>query len=32
LGWIAKIKPSKMEEFEILMTREEYDRYIGQIK
>lgn len=32
LGWIAKIKPSKMEEFESLMTREEYDRYIGQIK
>jgi glycine cleavage system H protein len=31
-GWIAKIKPSKMEEFESLMTREEYDRYIGQIK
>ena len=32
LGWIAKIKPSKMEEFESLMAREEYDRYIGQIK
>lgn len=32
LGWISKIKPSKMEEFESLMTREEYDRYIGQIK
>jgi glycine cleavage system H protein len=32
LGWIAKIKPPKMEEFESLMTREEYDRYIGQIK
>ena len=32
LGWITKIKPSKMEEFESLMTREEYDRYIGQIK
>jgi glycine cleavage system H protein len=32
LGWIAKIKPSKMGEFESLMTREEYDRYIGQIK
>ena len=31
-GWIAKIKPSKMEEFESLMAREEYDRYIGQIK
>ena len=31
-GWIAKIKPSKMEEFESLMAREEYDRYIGRIK
>src|SRR3712207_6153789 len=28
-GWIAKIKPSNMEEFEILMTKEKYDRYIG---
>jgi glycine cleavage system H protein len=32
LGWIAKIKPSKMEEFESLMTKEKYDRYIGEIK
>jgi glycine cleavage system H protein len=32
LGWIAKIKPSKIEEFESLMTREKYDRYIGEIK
>jgi glycine cleavage system H protein len=32
LGWIAKIKPSSMEEFETLMTKEEYDRYIGEIK
>ena len=32
LGWIAKIKPSKMEEFEGLMTKEKYDRYIGEIK
>jgi glycine cleavage system H protein len=31
-GWIAKIKPSKMEEFESLMTKEKYDRYIGEIK
>src|SRR5215204_4694258 len=31
LGWIAKIKPSKMEEFESLMTKEKYDRYIGEI-
>jgi glycine cleavage system H protein len=32
LGWIAKIKPSSMEEFESLMTKEKYDRYIGEIK
>ena len=32
LGWIAKIKPSKMEEFESLMKKEKYDRYIGEIK
>jgi glycine cleavage system H protein len=32
LGWIAKIKPSKMEEFESIMTKEKYDRYIGEIK
>jgi glycine cleavage system H protein len=32
LGWIVKIKPSKMEEFESLMTKEKYDRYIGEIK
>jgi glycine cleavage system H protein len=31
-GWIAKIKPSNMEEFENLMTKERYDRYIGEIK
>jgi glycine cleavage system H protein len=32
LGWIAKIKPSRIEEFESLMTKEKYDRYIGEIK
>jgi glycine cleavage system H protein len=32
LGWIVKIKPSKMEECEGLMTKEKYDRYIGEIK
>jgi glycine cleavage system H protein len=31
-GWIAKIKPSNIEEFESLMTKEKYDRYIGEIK
>ena len=32
LGWIVKIKPSNIEEFESLMTKEQYDRYIGQIE
>jgi glycine cleavage system H protein len=32
LGWIAKIKPSNTEEFESLMTKEKYERYIGEIK
>lgn len=32
LGWIAKIKPSSMKEFESLMTKQKYDSYIGEIK
>jgi glycine cleavage system H protein len=32
LGWIVKIKPSKMQEFESLMAKEKYDRYIGEIE
>ena len=32
LGWIVKIKPSSIEELESLMTKEKYDRYIGEIK
>jgi glycine cleavage system H protein len=31
-GWIAKIKPSNNGEFENLMTKEKYDRYIGELK
>ena len=31
-GWITKIKPSSNEEFENLMTKEKYDRYIGELK
>ena len=31
-GWITKIKPSNNEEFENLMTKEKYDRYIGELK
>ena len=32
LGWIVKIKPSDMKEIESLMTNEEYDKYVGEIK
>jgi|ERR687886_1331218 glycine cleavage system H protein len=32
LGWIVRIKPSNMGEVESLMTEEQYDRYIGEIK
>jgi glycine cleavage system H protein len=32
LGWMVKMKPSNIEEFEGLMTKEQYDRYIGEIK
>ena len=32
LGWIVKIKPTNISEFESLMTKEQYDRYIGQLK
>ena len=31
-GWIARIRPSNTEELENLMTKEKYDRYIGEIK
>jgi glycine cleavage system H protein len=32
LGWIVKIKPLNMKEFESLMTKEQYDRHVGEIK
>ena len=32
LGWIVKIKPSNVAEFESLMTKEQYDRYITRLK
>jgi glycine cleavage system H protein len=32
LGWIVKIKPSNIEEFEALLTKEQYNNYIGKIK
>jgi glycine cleavage system H protein len=30
LGWIVKIKPSNLEELKLLMTREEYDSFVGE--
>jgi glycine cleavage system H protein len=29
-GWMIKIKPTLQSEFESLMTKEEYDRYVGE--
>ena len=30
LGWIVKIKPSNLQEFEQLMTKEQYDEFVGE--
>src|ERR671924_1208084 len=30
LGWMVKVKPSNIEELETLMTKEQYDRYVGE--
>jgi glycine cleavage system H protein len=32
LGWIMKIRPSNMSEIENLMTKEQYERYVGEIE
>jgi len=32
LGWIVMIKPSNMKEFDSLMTKDEYDKHVGEIK
>jgi glycine cleavage system H protein len=32
LGWIVKVKPSNMEEFNSLMTNEQYNEFIGEIE
>lgn len=32
LGWMVKIKPSNGSEFEKLMTKTQYDEFVGQIK
>lgn len=32
LGWIVKIKPSNIKEFDTLMTKEQYARHVGEMK
>jgi glycine cleavage system H protein len=32
LGWIVRIKASNTKEFDALMTKEQYDRHVGEIK
>jgi glycine cleavage system H protein len=32
LGWIVKVKPSNMEEFNSLMTNEQYNKFIGEME
>jgi glycine cleavage system H protein len=31
-GWIVKVKPSNMEEFNDLMTTEQYNKFIGEME
>jgi glycine cleavage system H protein len=30
LGWIVKLKPSNMDEYQNLMTKEQYNKFIGE--
>jgi glycine cleavage system H protein len=32
LGWIVKVKPSNIDEFNSLMTNEQYTEFIGEIE
>ena len=32
LGWIVKMKPTNMEEFNNLLTNEQYNEFIGEIE
>ncbi len=32
LGWIVKIKPSDIKEFDSMMTKEQYENFVGKIK
>src|SRR5215203_3954365 len=29
-GWIVKIKPSDLQEFELLMSKDEYNSFVGE--
>src|ERR687897_1801622 len=30
LGWIVKLKPSDLQEFELLMSKDEYNSFVGE--
>ncbi|MGI0081682.1 MAG: glycine cleavage system protein GcvH [Nitrosopumilaceae archaeon] len=32
LGWMVKIKPSDIKEFDNMMTKEQYENFVGKIK
>ena len=32
MGWIVKMKPSNIDEFNSLMTNEQYNEFIGEIE
>jgi glycine cleavage system H protein len=32
LGWIVKIKPSNLEEHKLLMSKDEYDLFVGEVE
>lgn len=32
LGWMVKIKPSNIKEFDDMMTKEQYENFVGKIK
>jgi glycine cleavage system H lipoate-binding protein len=31
LGWIVKIKPSDIKEFDGMMTKEQYENFVGKV-
>jgi glycine cleavage system H protein len=32
LGWVAKIEPTNLKEFDSMMTRAQYEEFVGQLK